>query len=59
MLSLKSNFASGVGRTGPDPNCDHLLPDGVIVPIGKGTDQHIGAASLLYNEYLFTCILPF
>merc|ERR1712141_209396 len=51
-LPKGKHSCKGVGRTGPDPNCDHLLPDGVIVPIGKGTDQHIGAASLLYNEYI-------
>ena len=43
----------GLGKTGPDPSCDHILPDGVSVPVGKGKDQNVGGSSLLYNEYLF------
>ena len=47
-------FASGCGKTGPDPSADVTLEDGTIVPVGKGTNTSVVNSSLLYNEYPFT-----
>lgn len=46
-------FALGCGKTGPDPSADVTLEDGMIVPVGKGTNTSVANSSLLYNEYPF------
>jgi len=51
-LPKGKHSCKGIGRTSPDPNSDYVLPDGVTVPIGKSSDQNIGASSLLYNEFI-------
>lgn len=43
--------STGLGQTHPDPSQDITLPDGVVVPKGKGVNSHITNSSLLYNEY--------
>lgn len=45
------HLSTGLGRTHPDPSHDVTLPDGVVVPKGKGVDSRITNSSLLYNEY--------
>ena len=42
---------AGLGQTHPDPSKDITLPDGVVVPQGKGVNSNITHSSLLYNEY--------
>ena len=44
----------GLGRTHPDPKGDLTLPDGVVIPKGKGCDSGVTGSSLLYNEYPLT-----
>jgi len=45
--------------TCPDPQGKQTLPDGVEVPMGKGTDSAIGQSSLLYNEYPLNSFIIF
>ena len=55
-----SSFSTGLGQTHPDPSKDITLPDGVVVPKGKGVDSNITNSSLLYNEchlYMCGCVL--
>lgn len=40
----------GCGRTIPDPAESYFTPDGVEIPMGKGTNAMNGASVLLYNE---------
>ncbi|XP_057838730.2 poly [ADP-ribose] polymerase 2 isoform X1 [Cryptomeria japonica] len=43
----------GVGGTAPDPSKSHILPDGVIVPLGTPKQSNTKAhTSLLYNEFI-------
>ncbi|XP_077991916.1 poly [ADP-ribose] polymerase 1-like [Glandiceps talaboti] len=42
----------GIGSTCPDPSAVVTLPDGVTVPVGKGTQSSTARTSLLYNEYI-------
>lgn len=47
------NSVKGVGQTQPDPQLNHVRPDGVIIPLGKpliGGQRGYGA--LNYNEYI-------
>ena len=37
--------------TCPNPKGDYTTPDGVVIPIGEGSDANRGYSSLLYNEY--------
>lgn len=55
---MNNNFLSfvGLGRTAPDPSGDHVQPDGLIVPKGKGANSDVENTSLLYNEYPFISI---
>lgn len=39
--------------TMPDPKESYTTPDGVEIPLGKGTKAEVGYSSLLYNEYPF------
>ena len=49
-----SSLSTGLGQTHPDPSKDIILPDGVVVPKGKGVDSKITNSSLLYNEYPYS-----
>ncbi len=40
----------GLGRTAPDPTQQISLPNGTIVPLGKGKNTGISDTSLQYNE---------
>lgn len=54
-LPEDKHSVKGVGKTTPDPNEWHVLPDGVKVPAGKGIDNKAidkKKATLLYNEYI-------
>eukprot|EP00696_Hemimastix_kukwesjijk_P019757 gnl/Hemi2/9123_TR3166_c0_g1_i1.p1 gnl/Hemi2/9123_TR3166_c0_g1~~gnl/Hemi2/9123_TR3166_c0_g1_i1.p1 ORF type:complete len:659 (-),score=334.21 gnl/Hemi2/9123_TR3166_c0_g1_i1:220-2196(-) len=44
----------GVGTTTPSPDDNLVLPDGMIVPLGRGAPTGASAAgsSLLYNEFI-------
>lgn len=42
----------GVGSTEPDPTELRILPDGVVVPLGKPVENSSRRGSLLYNEYI-------
>ena len=44
-------FVSGIGMTCPDPKETYTTPDGVVIPLGPGTNSNCGYSSLLYNEY--------
>ena len=44
---------AGCGKTGPDPSADITLEDGMIVPVGKGSNTSVANSNLLYNEYPF------
>lgn len=44
-------MSTGLGQTHPDPSQDITLPDGVVIPKGKGVDSRVTHSSLLYNEY--------
>ena len=37
--------------TCPDPKETYTTPDGVVIPLGPGTNSNCGYSSLLYNEY--------
>eukprot|EP00118_Oscarella_pearsei_P026283 m.309715 g.309715 ORF g.309715 m.309715 type:complete len:959 (+) comp47446_c0_seq1:38-2914(+) len=50
-LPKGKNSTKGVGSTFPDPSGSHVLDDGVVIPMGKGTSG-LGGGSLLYNEYI-------
>lgn len=42
-----------MGMTCPDPKGTYTTPDGVVIPMGKGSNSTCGHTSLLYNEYPF------
>ena len=42
----------GCGTTTPDPSTYVTLPNGCVVPIGKGVSDDSLQSSLLYNEYI-------
>eukprot|EP00249_Psilotum_nudum_P018985 c27053_g1_i3 orf=622-2628(-) len=42
----------GLGSTEPDPAESKILPDGVIIPMGKPVKKPGSGGSLLYNEYI-------
>lgn len=50
-LWLVYQWSIGLGQTHPNPSEDITLPDGVVVPKGKGVDAGVTNSSLLYNEY--------
>lgn len=51
-LPKDKHSVKGVGKTTPDPNEVHVMPNGVKVPFGKGVDTGLKKSSLLYNEYI-------
>lgn len=52
-LPANKHSTKGVGRTQPDPSEAYVRPDGVEIPLGKGTVQDPKLqTSLLYNEYI-------
>eukprot|EP00794_Sanderia_malayensis_P012686 gene12686-13988_t len=51
-LPKGKHSCKGCGRTGPDPKMDHVLPDGTIMPLGKGIRTKDKSSDLLYNEYI-------
>ena len=50
-MCINKRFVSGIGMTCPNPKEDYTTPDGVLIPMGEGTNADCGYSSLLYNEY--------
>ncbi|XP_037299289.1 poly [ADP-ribose] polymerase [Manduca sexta] len=50
-LPAGKHSAWGLGSTMPDPASDHVLSDGLIVPLGKPIQRDI-TTTLLYNEFI-------
>ncbi|KAI9324923.1 poly polymerase catalytic domain-containing protein [Obelidium mucronatum] len=50
--SKKKHSTWGMGRTKPNPDEYVTLPDGVVVPCGKGVRKTDGPESLEYNEFI-------
>ncbi|XP_065064179.1 poly [ADP-ribose] polymerase 2-like [Rhopilema esculentum] len=49
------NSVKGLGKTAPDPNEQHMLPDGTIVPLGTPKDTGVvnpNGYTLNYNEFI-------
>lgn len=45
----------GMGRVAPDPTCIQTLPNGTVVPLGRGIDTGVSnpcGYTLNYNEYI-------
>ncbi|GBG92800.1 hypothetical protein CBR_g57225 [Chara braunii] len=42
----------GLGKVAPDPKDAIKLPDGTVVPLGKGKDTNVDKGYLCYNEYI-------
>jgi hypothetical protein len=52
-LPPNTHATKGVGRTQPDPTQTHTLPDGTLVPLGRGVPSgRPDARHLEYNEYI-------
>lgn len=51
-LPKNKHSVKGCGKTEPDPNEIHVMPNGVKVPLGKGVEKGVKTQSLLYNEYV-------
>ncbi|XP_069116799.1 poly [ADP-ribose] polymerase 1-like [Argopecten irradians] len=51
-LPKGKHSCKGVGMTCPDPTGSHTLPDGTVIPMGKGIASTQGRSSLLYNEFI-------
>jgi poly [ADP-ribose] polymerase len=51
---LKKPFKStkGVGKNHPDPKGNVKLPDGCVVPAGKGVPSGVHDTALMYNEFI-------
>ncbi|KAI8828622.1 poly polymerase catalytic domain-containing protein [Chytriomyces cf. hyalinus JEL632] len=52
MQETKTHSTWGMGRTVPDPKGSVTLPDGVVVPCGKGVKADGSMYSLEYNEFI-------
>eukprot|EP00250_Pteridium_aquilinum_P005423 c15513_g1_i1 orf=287-2428(+) len=51
-LPAGKHSTKGVGGTEPNPKEFKVLPDGLIVPMGKPVEKGRNGTSLLYNEYI-------
>ncbi|XP_062619939.1 poly [ADP-ribose] polymerase 1-like [Saccostrea cucullata] len=51
-LPKGKHSCKGLGMTCPDPKGAYTTPDGVVIPMGKGTNSTCGHTSLLYNEFI-------
>lgn len=51
-LPKGKHSTKGIGMTCPNPKGDYTSPDGVVIPIGEGSDANRGYSSLLYNEFI-------
>ncbi|ELT93548.1 hypothetical protein CAPTEDRAFT_223861 [Capitella teleta] len=51
-LPKGKHSTKGCGMTTPEPSTFYTNNDGVVYPIGEGTEADIGQSSLLYNEYI-------
>ncbi|XP_048732716.1 poly [ADP-ribose] polymerase 1-like [Ostrea edulis] len=51
-LPKGKHSCKGMGMTCPDPKGTYTTPDGVVIPMGKGSNSTCGHTSLLYNEFI-------
>ncbi|XP_021365761.1 poly [ADP-ribose] polymerase 1-like isoform X2 [Mizuhopecten yessoensis] len=51
-LPKGKHSCKGIGMTCPDPSGSYTLPDGSVIPMGKGVSSTQGRSSLLYNEFI-------
>ncbi|XP_033736235.1 poly [ADP-ribose] polymerase 1-like isoform X2 [Pecten maximus] len=51
-LPKGKHSCKGIGMSCPDPAGSYVLPDGSVIPMGKGVPSTQGRSSLLYNEYI-------
>ncbi|XP_064621580.1 poly [ADP-ribose] polymerase 1-like [Lineus longissimus] len=51
-LPKGKHSCKGVGMTCPDPAGNYTDPNGMLWPMGEGTDSDVHNSSLLYNEFI-------